>query len=54
MGYISHYKIYDSKGKCLGTFRGWTGDEAIKSAKKYHPDWDIQSAKHTGTAEPTR
>lgn len=51
MGYISHYKIYNQDGKCLGTYSGWTSGEAIKQCKIFHPNEESYKAESAGTAE---
>ena len=47
MGYIGLYKIYAGT-KCLGTFRGWTAEEAIKQAQYSYPKSVITKAVHNG------
>lgn len=47
MGYKSLYKIYAGT-KCLGTFGGWTADEAIKRAQHRYPTSIITKAVHNG------
>lgn len=51
MGYITHYKVYNQNGKCLGTYSGWTGDEAVKQCKIFHPNETIGKVVSSGTAE---
>lgn len=47
MGYKSLYRIYAGE-RCLGTFGGWTADEAIKQAQKEHPTSLITEAVPNG------
>jgi hypothetical protein len=47
MGYQGTYKVYAGK-ECLGTFAGWTADEAKEQAQKYNPKSVITSVKHVG------
>lgn len=47
VGYNSRYRIYAGT-RCLGQFAGWTADEAIKQAQRYHPKETITKAVYAG------